>query len=700
MKAVWLVLVWILGLVGGAVAHAEEPSEPSEPSGVQRTLDAVDEAFGTYVVGALDAVLFFDLAFWDNALPRDASIVGQTVPGALAGLEASTVRIDEADADGFSVRAVHVLEDPVLEPIDVEFGSVRATLASIVQGPPGSEGPPRIMARVAEQPVDLDALGVEPWPESPGPSDVAITMVTGVAPFPLRVDRQTAEVQEATVPLRPDQVPWVEGMVVRTPEGRRAVVSAVRGDGVEALGEATAVARIRNPANVEIPLVVAWLVFGAIFFTLRMAFVNIRMFGHALLVTGGVYDDPEDEGEISHFQALSSALSATVGLGNIAGVAIAVSAGGPGAILWMVLAGFLGMSSKFTECTLGQMYRRTRPDGSVSGGPMHYLDEGLAELGWPTFGRVLAVLFALLCIGGSFGGGNMFQANQSFQAVAFVAADYGLVGESTTALGIGYGMVLTFLVGLVIIGGIQRIGAAAGLIVPFMVAVYVLAGIFILVVHIADVPSAFMTILREDFTPQAAIVGGFVGVLVQGFRRAAFSNEAGVGSASIAHSAATTAYPVREGIVALLEPFIDTMMVCTMTGLVVVITGAYQTETADGVVMTQQAFGSVMSWFPLVLSIAVILFAFSTMISWSYYGERCSVWLFGDNAKMPYRVVFLFFVFLGANLQLGNVLAFSDLMILGMAFPNILGALFLTGKVKAALDDYIARLRSGEFDPA
>ncbi len=737
MRFVWVIVhLLFVGLWMGPEARAEAPEEA--PSSIDATLDAVDEAFGTYVVDVLDAVMFFDIVFWDaSELPRDASAVGTeaAVPvardallerrkvleaaladsqdaddgrraelsealDAVAGaLAAENFRVEEVDELGFAIRPVLELTEPPVHSGEVAFGPVRGSLQAVVQGQ-GDGAVTRTVAIVAEQPVDLAALGIAPWPESPEPTDEPVVFATGVAPVPLRVDRQRGVVMGVIVPMRPDGIPYAPGMSVLDSSGRVVEVTAVSDHGaVEALGAAVQVPSLPNPANVDIPLVVAWLVIGAVFFTLRMAFVNIRMFPHAVLVTTGAFDNPEDEGEISHFQALSSALSATVGLGNIAGVAIAVSAGGPGAILWMVLAGFLGMSSKFTECTLGQMYRRRRPDGSVSGGPMHYLDEGLRELGFPRLGKVLAVLFACLCIGGSFGGGNMFQANQSFEAVAFVARDLGLVADSAMGgLGIAYGLVLTFFVGLVIIGGIQRIGAAAGTIVPFMVVVYLAAGIFILVVHATDVPSAFATILSEALSPQAVVVGGFVGVLVQGFRRAAFSNEAGVGSASIAHSAATTAYPVREGIVALLEPFIDTVVVCTMTGLVVVITGAYQFDTGgDGVVMTQQAFGSVMSWFPAVLSIAVILFAFSTMISWSYYGERCTVWLFGDNAKLPYRVVFLFFVFLGANLELGNVLDFSDLMILGMAFPNVLGAILLSGKVKAALDDYIAKLRAGEF---
>lgn len=443
--------------------------------------------------------------------------------------------------------------------------------------------------------------------------------------------------------------------------------------------------------DVQLPLVVAWLVMGAVFFTLRMGFINLRGFKHAIDVTAGRYDKHDDPGEVSHFQALASALSATVGLGNIAGVAIAVSVGGPGAIFWMIMAGFLGMSSKFTECTLGQMYRKVDENGSVLGGPMRYLDAGLDEMGVGALGKVLAVVFAVMCIGGSLGGGNMFQANQSYAAVSE------LFPFLTLGDGLLYGIILAVSVGLVILGGIKRIGLAAGVIVPIMCGVYVLASLWILIVHASEVPAAFGTIISGAFTPEAGY-GGIIGVLVQGFRRAAFSNEAGVGSASIAHSAASTDEPVREGIVALLEPFIDTIIVCTMTGLVVVITGAYHQDTGDGVLMTSAAFGSVIDWFPMVLSFAVVSFAFSTMISWSYYGERCAIYLFGTGASLPYKLIFLVFVVFGSVFKLGNVLDFSDLMILGMAFPNILGMLFLSNKVRDALNNYWERYTSGKME--
>lgn len=453
------------------------------------------------------------------------------------------------------------------------------------------------------------------------------------------------------------------------------------------------------PGDGNVPLVVAWLVVGAIFFTLRMRFVNLRGFRHAIDVTLGHYDDPSHEGEVSHFQALSSALSATVGLGNIAGVAIAVSVGGPGAILWMIIAGFLGMSSKFVECSLGQKFREVRPDGRVMGGAMYYLSKGLGELGLAPLGKVLAVMFAVLCIGGSFGGGNTFQVNQSLNAiqesVPFLVEHRWI-----------YGLVMTLLVAVVIIGGIKRIAQTAEKIVPAMCLIYVVACLFVLFKHASHIPEALSQIFTGAFTP-AAGYGGFLGVLVQGFKRAAFSNEAGVGSAAIAHSAARTDHPVREGIVSLLEPFIDTIVVCTMTGLVIVITGAYDGATnpvyqpyldsANGAGLTSQAFATVVSWFPYVLSVAVVLFAFSTMISWSYYGERCWAWLFGDRSSMVYRILFLVFVFLGSIIESQNVLDFGDLMILGMAFPNVLGVVLLSGGIRRDLDSYFARLNAGEL---
>ena len=675
-----------LALVASVLAPLPAAAEDAEPT----VFEQADALFAGWFVGPLASVMFFDLVFWD----------GELAPEQATGMVVDGQKLVRHDGSAWFVRhelevdrAWRVFTEPEAWPLGQLKGTIRTESTPVDGGTRWS-----YVAKVPSQPVALAALDLPPWEE--GSDDDPVVSTRNLAPFPVKVDRSTGRSVEIEVEVPEKQVTLAVGQVVGLPDGRQAELLAM-GDGtlkvltvdekrVEGLS-------VPDPNQLNIPAVVAWLVFGAIFFTLRMAFVNLRLFPHAVKVVTGAYDDPDEEGEISHFQALSSALSATVGLGNISGVAIAVGAGGPGAVFWMVLAGFLGMSSKFTECTLGQMYRQRRPDGSVSGGPMHYLDEGLAELGIAPLGKILAVVFALMCIGGSFGGGNMFQANQSFAAMFDVATTYGLLDPSSrTGASVGFGVVMAFFVGLVIIGGIQRIGAAAGFIVPIMCGVYLLAGAAVLVVNAAEVPAAFGAIVREAFTPQAGL-GGMAGVLIQGFRRAAFSNEAGVGSASIAHSAATTKYPVREGVVALLEPFIDTIVVCTMTGLVVVVTGAYQEQGVDGVVMTANAFGSVMSWFPVLLSVAVLLFAFSTMISWSYYGERCATWLLGDRVRMPYRVLFLVCVFAGSVFNLGSVLDFSDLMILGMAFPNILGAILLSGKVKAALDDYMAKLKAGEF---
>ena len=439
----------------------------------------------------------------------------------------------------------------------------------------------------------------------------------------------------------------------------------------------------------SIPIVVVWLVFGALFFTIKMNFINVRAFKHAIDLVRGKYDDPNDEGEVSHFQALATALSATVGLGNIAGVAVAITVGGPGATFWMIVAGLLGMSSKFVECTLGVKYRVVNENGEVSGGPMYYLKNGLAKYGYGNIGKVLAVLFAILCIGGSFGGGNMFQANQAYAQLS---------GQFPMLSGNGpmFGFLLAILVGTVIIGGIKSIARVTEKIVPFMAVLYVAAALVILVVNFSEIGNAFAMIFKGAFAPSAAF-GGFIGVIIQGFRRAAFSNEAGVGSASIAHSATKTNEPVSEGIVSLLEPFIDTVVICTMTALVIIVTGMSGVQGVEGAQLTSQAFESVISWFPYVLVIAIFLFAFSTMISWSYYGLKSWTYLFGSSKKseLVYKLIFLIFIIVGSSVKLGAVLDFSDMMILAMAFPNILGLLILSGEVKIDLKEYLNKVKSG-----
>ncbi len=445
-----------------------------------------------------------------------------------------------------------------------------------------------------------------------------------------------------------------------------------------------------------IPLIVVWLVLGAIFFTLRMGFIQLKGAKHAIELVRGKYDDPSDEsGEVSHFQALVTALSATVGLGNIAGVAIAISMGGPGATFWMILAGFIGMASKFVECTLGVKYRHQKEDGEVFGGPMYYLSRGLAKRG-PFFkglGKVLAITFAILCVGGSLGGGNMFQANQAFNQLA------GIPGwEGFQSYGFVFGLIMAALVGVVIIGGIKSIARVTDKVVPSMVAIYVLSAITIIAFNYDNLGNGFSTIFSGAFSPEA-IYGGFIGVLILGFQRAAFSNEAGVGSAAIAHSAARTKEPVSEGTVALLEPFIDTVVVCTMTALVIIFTGyAEDPEGLEGAALTSAAFSSSLGdWSLYVLSFAVVLFAFSTMISWSYYGLKAWTYVFGETkaAGITYKVIFLLFVVIGSSVGLGAVIDFSDLMILGMAFPNILGLLIMSGEVRNDMKDYFARIKSG-----
>lgn len=474
--------------------------------------------------------------------------------------------------------------------------------------------------------------------------------------------------------------------------------------------------------DVSVPIVLIVLIGGAVYFTFYFGFPNLRLLLTSVNIIRGKYsgvEGPKTEvlksevnvvegdlpdtirieghsGEVSHFQALTAALSATVGLGNIAGVAIAIAIGGPGATFWMILAGFLGMSSKFAECTLGVKYRDIGPDGTVYGGPMYYLKKGLAEYNLPRLGKVFAVFFAIMCIGGSFGGGNMFQANQAAEMLM------GTFSIQSGSAGFLIGICFAILVGIVIIGGIKRIGAWTEKIVPFMVGLYVAAGLIILVAKYNDIPTAVALILDGAFTP-VGIAGGFVGVLVQGFRRAAFSNEAGVGSAAIAHSAVRTKYPASEGIVALMEPFIDTIIVCTMTALVIVITnidGGFLTYGAgdglNGSTLTATAFDSVIPHFSYILTVAVVLFAFSTMISWSYYGLQSWLYLFGRNRKneLIYKGLFLVFLVIGASASLGAVVDFSDAMIFAMVFPNIIGVVILAPEVKKEVKRYLDAIRA------
>jgi AGCS family alanine or glycine:cation symporter len=462
-----------------------------------------------------------------------------------------------------------------------------------------------------------------------------------------------------------------------------------------------------NFPGTSFPWIVGWLVIGAVVFTVYFGFIQFRVIGHSIALVKGDYSDPNDAGEVSHFQALATALSGTVGLGNIAGVAVAVGIGGPGAVFWMILAGLLGMATKFTECTLGVKYRNEYEDGRVSGGPMYYLSKGFAERGLPG-GKILAVLFSIFCILGALGGGNMFQANQAHQQISGVLGEY--PGWIT-------GLVFAGLVFAVIIGGIKSIARVTEKVVPFMGILYVGTALIIIAMNYQLIGWAFGQIFAGAFTG-LGVAGGFVGALIQGFKRAAFSNEAGVGSAAIAHSAVRTNEPVTEGYVALLEPFIDTVVVCTMTALVIIITqqlvtdpqtGMYLLNEAgdavrtigdtSGVGLTSAAFGSKITWFPYVLALAVVLFAFSTMITWSYYGLKAWTYLFGEGEtkEIIFKVIFCVFVVIGAASQLGPVIDFSDAAIFAMAVVNIIGLYFLMPIVKRELTSYASRLRSGEI---
>ncbi len=454
-------------------------------------------------------------------------------------------------------------------------------------------------------------------------------------------------------------------------------------------------ATFKNGDAVKVPLIVVTLLFGGVFFTLRYGFLNIRMFRHAYHIVLGKYDKPDDPGEVSHFQALSSALAGTVGLGNIAGVAVAITVGGPGAVFWMWFTAFFGMSMKCSECLLAHMYRRVNSDGRVLGGPMVYLHEGLRDVNpaLAPFGRVMAVVYAVFVILSAFAAGNMFQVNQTIAAFseAFVPN-----AASPLSLKLGMGVVMAALTAVVIIGGIRRIGEFTGRLVPLMCGLYILMSLAVIAMNIGEVPHMFASIFQQAFNPQA-LYGGFFGVLVQGTRRAAFSNEAGLGSAAIAHSAAKTSEPVREGFVALLEPFVDTIIVCTMTALVILSTRTHETSSAEGVGVTLVAFKQLGGMEKYLLCTAIFTFAWSTVIGWGYYGERATEYLFGPRAIQPYRVVYVLVICVAPLLSLGAVLDFADMLLLSLAFPNILGMIILSGKVKALSDDYIRRFRAGEM---
>ena len=481
----------------------------------------------------------------------------------------------------------------------------------------------------------------------------------------------------------------------------------------------------------DVPIVLILLIFGALFFTLYFKFINIRNFPFAIQVVRGKYDDLEtaehiddtihsidgdivdtikDEsqhGEVNHFQALATAVSGTVGLGNIAMVAVAISIGGPGATFWMVIAGLLGMSSKFVECTLGVKYRDINKDGQVFGGPMYYLSRGLKEKGYGVFGKILGAWFAIMCVGASFGGGNAFQSNQ---AAAQIISRFNLEGASSGTI---LGIIFAILVGIVILGGIKRIAKVTEKIVPFMAAMYVASTLFILICNFNLVGPAIGQIFSEAFTPRATITGGFIGVMIQGFRRAAFSNEAGAGSAAIAHSAVNTKFPASEGLVALLEPFIDTVVICSLTALVIITFNMDNAfvfgdvvnnevlinatgERIGGVNLTSMAFDHTIPGFSYLLAFAVVLFAFSTILSWSYYGLQSWKYLFGRSkiADLSFKIIFLLFTVLGSAVTMDAVIKFSDAMILALVFPNMIGLLILFPIVRKELNKYLQAIKN------
>lgn len=458
------------------------------------------------------------------------------------------------------------------------------------------------------------------------------------------------------------------------------------------------------------PWIVAWLVVAGAVFTLWFGFVQLRGIRLAVDLVRGKYSRSDDPGEVSHFQALTAAVSGTVGLGNIAGVAVAVTIGGPGATFWMILCGLLGMATKFVECTLGVKYREIHEDGTVSGGPMHYLRKGLAERGMAGLGKVLAVAASVALLFFGLFGGNLFQANQSFsQLKSVTGGDDGLLGSSSGAL--IFGLLLAGLTGLVLLGGIRSISKVTVRLVPLMAGMYILACLVVILVNVSAVPAAVATIVGGAFSPEG-VTGGVIGALIVGFKRAAFSNEAGTGSAPIAHSAVKTRHPVTEGLVALLEPFIDTVIVCTMTALTIVIASTPSWDKArseaaesgaspEGVTITSDAFATVMPWFPYILTVAVLLFAFSTIITWGYYGLKAWTYLFGRRraSELTYKATYTAFVALGSLLSLTSLIDMADAILFLLAVVNITGLYLLAPVVKKELNSFLALVRSGKVGP-
>ncbi|OEJ21906.1 D-alanine glycine permease [Streptomyces agglomeratus] len=453
----------------------------------------------------------------------------------------------------------------------------------------------------------------------------------------------------------------------------------------------------------ELPLIVAWLVVAGLVFTGWFGFVQVRKFRLAIDVVRGKYDEKGSAGEVNHFQALTAAVSGTVGLGNIAGVAVAVSIGGPGATFWMILCGLLGMATKFVEVTLGVKYREVHADGTVSGGPMHYLPKGLADRfgkNGKTLGKVLAVLASFMILFFGLFGGNLFQVNQSYaQLVSVTGGKDGLMGSSAGAL--FFGILVAALVGIVLLGGIRSIANVTSKLVPAMAGIYIAACLVVILVHVTAVPAAIVTIIEGAFNPEG-VAGGVLGALIVGFKRAAFSNEAGLGSAPIAHSAVKTKHPASEGLVALLEPFIDTVVICTMTALTIVIANpaswvqARKDGDPVGVTITSDAFGTVMPWFPYILTVAVMLFAISTVLTWGYYGLKAWTYLFGRSkaSELTYKVLYTLFAVAGSLLTLQTLIDMADAVLFMLAVINIIGLYLLAPVVKRELNSFLEFVRA------
>jgi AGCS family alanine or glycine:cation symporter len=459
--------------------------------------------------------------------------------------------------------------------------------------------------------------------------------------------------------------------------------------------------------DISFPAVVAWLIAAGVIVTIYLGFIQFRGLKVSFDVVRGKFSAKDDPGEVPHFQALTSALSGTVGLGNIAGVGAAMALGGPGATFWMICAGLLGMATKFAECTLGVKYRQVHEDGTVSGGPFRYLPVAFAKFGRIP-AKILTGIFAVAILFFGAAGGNMFQANQTFAQVQNVTggAD-GFLGNAGAAL--IFGIILAVLVGLVIIGGMKSIGATTSRLVPAMGVVYVVACLTVILVNFNQVPAAFAAIIDGAFSPEG-MAGGVLGVMIVGFQRAAFSNEAGLGSAPIAHSTVKTRRPVSEGFVALFEPLVDTVIICTMTALAIIIAGAPSLQAGidqvqagdgapDGVILTSDAFATVLPWFPVVLAVAVVLFAFSTLITWFYYGLKAWEFLFGRSRTSDniFRGLYLFFTVAGCVLTFSEVIAFSDAALFLCAFVNLLGVYMLLPVIKKEMKEYLADRRSGKL---